>query len=68
MLKFTLVLMIALAGCATSGVMNSLELGMTKSEVMEVMGDPVSKIISPNQAQYQAYRSVNLTIDFRFHI
>lgn len=31
-----------LLGCATSSIINSVELGMTKSEVVAVMGDPVS--------------------------
>jgi len=31
-----------LFGCATSGKMNSVELGMTKGEVIEKMGKPVS--------------------------
>ena len=47
--------MMTLAGCATSGVMNSLELGMTKSEVIEFLGDPVSTSASSG-TEYLNYK------------
>lgn len=37
-----LAFMFLIAGCATAGSINQVSLGMTKAQVIEVMGDPTS--------------------------
>ena len=37
-----MVILIALTGCATTSKMNKVSLGMTKNEVLKLMGNPVS--------------------------
>jgi len=49
-----LVVAATVVGCATSSIINSVELGMTKSEVIAVMGDPVS-ISATGQTEYLNY-------------
>jgi outer membrane protein assembly factor BamE (lipoprotein component of BamABCDE complex) len=47
--------MLALAGCATSGKINAVSIGMTKDEVLKVMGDPVS-ISAKGNIEYLNYK------------
>jgi len=51
----TLILGLALAGCATSGKINALNIGMTKDEVIKVMGKPVS-ISAKGGTEYLNYK------------
>ena len=45
----------ALAGCATSGKINTVNIGMSKAEVIEVMGKPVS-ISAKDGTEYLNYK------------
>lgn len=51
---FCLIIGIFLIGCATSGKISALKLGMTKDNVLAVMGDPVS-ISAQGNAEYLNY-------------
>jgi len=51
----TLILGLALAGCATSGKINAVNIGMTKDEVIKVMGKPVS-ISAKGRTEYLNYK------------
>ena len=46
---------VMLVGCATSGKINTVSLGMTKSEVIAAMGDPVS-VSAQAGAEYLNYK------------
>ena len=37
-----MIIMIVLTGCATTGKMNKISIGMSKSEVIDLMGTPAS--------------------------
>jgi len=50
-----LFLVMALIGCASPGRLNSVQLGMTKDEVISVMGKPVS-ISAKDDTQYLTYK------------
>lgn len=50
-----IVLAIVLAGCATSNKINAVQLGMTKPEVVAVMGEPVS-VSAQGGAEYLNYK------------
>ncbi len=50
-----LILGLALAGCATSGKINTVNIGMTKDEVIKVMGKPVS-ISAKEGTEYLNYK------------
>jgi outer membrane protein assembly factor BamE (lipoprotein component of BamABCDE complex) len=50
-----LILGLALVGCATSGKINSVNIGMTKDEVIKVMGKPVS-ISAKGGTEYLNYK------------
>jgi hypothetical protein len=39
---YTLFLLLVITACATSGKINGVQLGMTKSDVIKVMAEPVS--------------------------
>ena len=52
---FAIVLGLALAGCATSGKINAVNIGMTKDEVIKVMGKPVS-ISAKDGTEYLNYK------------
>ena len=51
----TLVLGLAFIGCATSGKINAVQIGMTKDEVVAVMGNPVS-VSAKGESKYLNYR------------
>ena len=51
----TIILGLALAGCATSGKINTINIGMTKDEVIKVMGKPVS-ISAKGGTEYLNYK------------
>ena len=44
-----------LSGCATSGKINAVQLGMSKSEVIAVMGNPVSSS-AKGESEYLNYK------------
>lgn len=50
-----IILGLALAGCATSGKINAVNIGMTKDEVIKVMGKPVS-ISAKGGTEYLNYK------------
>ena len=50
-----LILGLVLIGCATSGVINSVNIGMTKDEVIKVMGNPVS-VSAKDGTEYLNYK------------
>ena len=51
----TIILGLALAGCATSGKINAVNIGMTKDEAIKVMGKPVS-ISAKGETEYLNYK------------
>jgi len=50
-----LIIGLALVGCATSGRINAVNIGMTKGEVIKVMGKPVS-ISAKGGTEYLNYK------------
>lgn len=50
-----LILGLALTGCATSGKINAVSIGMTKGEVIKVMGKPVS-VSAKGGTEYLNYK------------
>ena len=53
-ISVAIVFAIFLAGCATSGKINTVQLGMTKAEVITVMGNPVS-VSAKGETEYLNY-------------
>ena len=53
-IAFTLLAAALIAGCATSGKIKNVALGMTKSEVIAVMGKPVS-VSAKGSSEYLNY-------------
>ncbi|MFZ1548827.1 MAG: SHOCT domain-containing protein [Candidatus Nitrotoga sp.] len=51
----TLILLASLAGCATSGKINGLQIGMTKEQVIAAMGNPVS-VSAKDGTEYLNYK------------
>jgi hypothetical protein len=51
----TLILGLVIAGCATSGKINTVNIGMTKDEVITVMGKPVS-VSAKGETEYLNYK------------
>jgi len=49
------VLIIILSGCATSGKINGVKVGMTKNDVFKTMGNPVS-VSAKGETEYLNYR------------
>ena len=62
----TLVALIAVAGCATAPKMNRLSVGMTKQEVISVMGSPASTAAPGNGVELLRYR-LSPTSDHAFY-
>ena len=58
------ILFILLAGCATAGKINQVQIGMTKEEVIKVMGPPASMSAKGN-SEYMNY-SLSETDDDAF--
>lgn len=56
-MKHLIILLIVLAciGCANSGKINAVQIGMTKQEVINVMGDPVS-VSAQSSTEYLNYK------------
>jgi hypothetical protein len=52
---FAMFLFATLCGCATSGKINSVQVGMTKGEVITVMGNPVS-VSAKEETEYLNYK------------
>jgi hypothetical protein len=52
---YILFLSLVITACATSGKINGVQLGMTKSDVIKVMGDPVS-ISAKDGTEYLNYK------------
>ncbi len=50
-----LAIILIIAGCATSGIINSVQLGMTQEEVIAVMGKPVS-VSAQGGSKYLNYK------------
>jgi len=50
-----LILGLLVIGCATSGVINGVNIGMTKDEVIKVMGNPVS-VSAKEGTEYLNYK------------
>jgi len=61
----TITLTITLSGCATAHKMNNIQIGMTKSEVIKVMGSPVS-VSAQRGSEYLNY-SFSETDDQAFY-
>jgi outer membrane protein assembly factor BamE (lipoprotein component of BamABCDE complex) len=52
---FVLAVMVLLSACATAGRINRVSLGMTKEEVISVMGNPVSTSAN-GDTEFLSYR------------
>ena len=61
-----LLLCLGLFGCATAYRMNSVSLGMSKEQVLEVMGEPVSTSAAIGGMEYLNYKLYETRLD-RFH-
>lgn len=55
-------LVMALIGCASPGRLNSVQIGMTKDEVISVMGNPLS-ISAKDNTQYLTYKFFETGLD-----
>lgn len=58
-ITYLLILVVFLAGCATSRKMNRLSVGMTKSEVLDAMGRPSSTSAPGKGVEFLRYRAFN---------
>jgi hypothetical protein len=54
---------VALAGCATASKMNQLSIGMTKKEVIAVMGSPSSSASPGNGVEFLRYELLATAAD-----
>ncbi|WP_417436851.1 SHOCT domain-containing protein [Idiomarina abyssalis] len=52
---FTIFLSLIITGCATSGKINGVQIGMTKEDAINIMGDPVS-ISAKGDTEYLNYK------------
>ena len=57
-----MVILIALTGCATTTKMNKVSIGMTKNEVIEIMGKPESTA-GIGKEETLRYNLYNVSID-----
>lgn len=55
MKKLVAIALFSLSACATASVINKISLGMTKPEVLKVMGNPVS-VSAHGDTEYLNYR------------
>ncbi len=53
-LLISLLCFVALVGCATAGKMSNMQIGMTKDEIIEIMGHPTS-ISAKDNTEYLNY-------------